>query len=105
LPDPCGGKAFDLLQALNTGHSGTLSTIHANSAVQALNRLASCVLESDVDLPYDAIRGAIADSIQRVVHIDRRDGKRTVKELIRIEGYDHSAASYQLQHLYTRTED
>jgi pilus assembly protein CpaF len=46
-----GGEAFDLLQALNTGHSGTLSTIHANSAEQAINRLASCVLQSGVELP------------------------------------------------------
>ena len=100
-----GGEAFDLLQALNTGHSGTLSTIHANSAVQALNRLAGCVLQSGVDLPYDAIRSAIADSIQLVMHIGRRDGRRTVKELIRINGYEHSSESYQLQQLYTRTED
>ena len=49
-----GGEAFDLLQALNTGHSGTLSTIHANSAAQALNRLASCVLQSGVELPSGA---------------------------------------------------
>jgi len=51
-----GGEAFDLLQALNTGHSGTLSTIHANSAEQALSRFTSCVLQSGVDLPYAAIR-------------------------------------------------
>ena len=71
-----GGEAFDLLQALNTGHSGTLSTIHANSAPQALNRLATCVLQSGVELPYSAIRSAIADSVQLVMHIARRDGRR-----------------------------
>lgn len=100
-----GGEAFDLLQALNTGHSGALSTIHANSAEQALNRLASCVLQSDVELPYEAIRSAIADSIQFVLHIDRRDGKRAVKELIRINGYDHGAHTYELDNLYQRTDD
>jgi pilus assembly protein CpaF len=47
-----GGEAFDLLQALNTGHSGTLSTIHANSSAQALQRFTSCVLQSGVELPY-----------------------------------------------------
>ena len=51
-----GGEAFDLLQLLNTGHPGTLSTIHANSAKQALARFASCVLQSDMDLPYRAIK-------------------------------------------------
>ncbi|MBI1355779.1 MAG: CpaF family protein [Acidobacteria bacterium] len=99
-----GGEAFDLLQALNTGHSGTLSTIHANSAAQALNRLASCVLQSGVELPYAAIRSAIADSIQLVLHIARRDGNRTVNELLRIDGYDHAAETYRLRTLYRRTE-
>ena len=47
-----GGEAFDLLQALNTGHSGTLSTIHANCAEQALARFSSCVVQSGVELPY-----------------------------------------------------
>jgi pilus assembly protein CpaF len=51
-----GGEAFGLLQLLNTGHSGTLSTIHANSAKQALARFTSCVLQSDIDLPYGAIK-------------------------------------------------
>lgn len=99
-----GGEAFDLLQALNTGHSGTLSTIHANSAAQALNRLATCVLQSGVELPYAAIRSAIADSIQLVMHIARRAGRRTVNELLRIDGYDHAAETYRLRTLYRSTE-
>ena len=100
-----GGEAFDLLQALNTGHSGTLSTIHANSATQALNRLASCVLQSGVDFPYAAIRSAIADSIQLVLHIERRDGKRAVKEMLRVDGYDHAGETYQLRTLYRQGAD
>ncbi len=60
-----GGEAYDLLQALNTGHSGSLSTIHANSAAQALTRFASCVLQSGVELPYQAVRHMIADSVHR----------------------------------------
>jgi pilus assembly protein CpaF len=51
-----GGEAFDLLQLLNTGHSGTLSTIHANSAKQGLARFTSCVLQSEIALPYRAIK-------------------------------------------------
>jgi hypothetical protein len=51
-----GGEAFDLLQLVNTGHSGTLSTIHANSAKQAPACFASCVLQGDIDLPYRAIK-------------------------------------------------
>jgi len=51
-----GGEAFDLLQALNTGHSGTLSTIHANAAEQALRRFTWCVLQLAADLSHPAIR-------------------------------------------------
>src|SRR5262249_5655123 len=83
-----GGEAFDLLQAPNTGHWGSLSTIHANSGEQALSRLASCVLQSGVDLPYAAVRRQIADAITLVLHMSRRDGVRTVEELVRVEGYD-----------------
>ena len=79
-----GGEAFDLLQALNTGHSGTLSTIHANSAAQALARFTSCVLQSGVDLPYTAIRHHIADSIHLLVHLERHKGRRLVTEVLRV---------------------
>ena len=57
-----GAEAFDLLQLLNTGHSGTISTVHANSALQAISRFTSCVLQSNVELPYRAIKSNIADS-------------------------------------------
>jgi len=83
-----GGEAFDLLQLLNTGHSGTLSTIHANSARQGLARFTSCVLQSGVDLPYRAVKINIADSLNVVVHIERRPGRRYVSEILEINGYD-----------------
>ena len=71
-----GGEAFDLLDALNTGHAGSISTVHANSALQALSRLATLTLRADVDLPYRAIQGEIGDLIDLVIHIERRDGRR-----------------------------
>src|SRR4029077_7273906 len=77
-----GGEAYDLLQALNTGHAGSLSTIHANSAMQAPARLASCALQGGVDLPYGAIRTQIADAIGSVVHLARVRGERAVAEAI-----------------------
>src|SRR3954453_924886 len=64
-----GAEAFDLLQALNTGHMGTLSTIHANSAEQALARFAHCVLTANVGLPHGSIREAIGLAIHVVAHI------------------------------------
>ena len=97
-----GGEAFDLLQALNTGHSGSLSTIHANSAAQALNRLAGCVLQSGVDLPYGAIRSSIADSMNLLLHVERRHSKRVVTELASVTGCDHATGQFRLETLFRR---
>lgn len=84
-----GPEAFDLLQALNTGHLGSLSTIHANSAEQALTRLAHCVLTANVGLPHQSTREAIALAIHLVVHIARADGYRKVTEVLAVRSYDH----------------
>jgi len=81
-----GGEAFDLLQALNTGHSGSLCTLHANSARQAIARFADCVLQSGVDLPHRAIIANIANSVDLLVHLDRTRGRRTVPELLEVRG-------------------
>jgi pilus assembly protein CpaF len=86
-----GGEAFDLLQLLNTGHSGTLSTIHASSAKQGLARFASCVLQSGVELPYLAIKTNIGDSVNVVIHLERRPGRRFVSEVMEINGYNPDA--------------
>ena len=92
-----GGEAYDLLQALNTGHAGSLSTIHANSASQALARLASCVLQSGIEMPYTALRLQIANAIGVVVHVGRRRGQRVVEQIMSIEGYDASQDAYALR--------
>jgi pilus assembly protein CpaF len=97
-----GGEAFDLLQALNTGHSGSLSTIHANSAQQAIARLTSCVLQAGVELPYPAIRANVADAVQLLLHLERRNGKRFAAELMRIDRYDASQDRYELTSHYKR---
>jgi pilus assembly protein CpaF len=97
-----GGEAFDLLQALNTGHAGSLSTIHANSATQALARLASCALQGGVELPYQAIRQQIADAIQFVVHLSRTNGHRYVHELLRVGRYNGARDCYEPETLFNR---
>jgi pilus assembly protein CpaF len=83
-----GAEAFDLLQALNTGHLGSLSTIHANSAEQAFTRLAHCVLTANVGLPHRSTREAIGLAIHLVVHIARVAGQRRVTEIAAVCGYD-----------------
>ena len=89
-----GGEAFDLLQLLNTGHSGSLSTLHATSARQGLARFTSCVLQSGVDLPYRAIKTNVGDSVNVVVHLERRPGRRFVSEVVEIHGYDPDRDEY-----------
>jgi pilus assembly protein CpaF len=89
-----GGEAFDLLQLLNSGHSGSLSTVHANSARQGLSRFTSCVLQSGVDLPYRAIKTNVGDSVNVVVHLERRPGRRFVSEVVEIHGYDPDRDEY-----------
>ena len=95
-----GGEAFDLLQALNTGHSGTLSTIHANSAEQAVTRFTSCVLQSGIELPYRAIRSNIGDAVQFLLHIERRSGRRYVAQLLRLIRYDAGQDKYDFESVY-----
>jgi len=95
-----GAEAFDLLQALNTGHSGTLSTIHANSAKLAISRFITCVLQSGVDLPYRAIQSNIADALDLVVHVERRNRRRYVAELLRLARYDSNQDRYEYELVY-----
>lgn len=99
-----GEEAFDLLQALNTGHSGSLSTIHANSAAQALSRLASCVLQSGIELPYKAIKANIAESIHLLVHIERRQARRYISEILALQNYSPTDDSYHLETLFTHNQ-
>jgi pilus assembly protein CpaF len=97
-----GGEAFDLLQLLNTGHSGTLSTVHANSARQGISRFITCVLQSGVEMPYRAIKTNIADSLNIIIQIERRPGARFVSEVIEVSAYNPELDSYDLQPIYPR---
>ena len=92
-----GAEAFDLLQALNTGHLGSLSTIHANSAEQAFTRLAHCVLTANVGLPHRSVREAIALAIHVIAHIARIDGLRRVTEIVNVRGYDSETDRFILE--------
>jgi pilus assembly protein CpaF len=99
-----GGEAFELLQLLNTGHSGTLSTIHANSAKQGLARFTSCVLQSGIELPYRAIKTNIGDSLHVVIHVERRPGRRFVSEVLQINGYNPDADLFDYCAVFQKEE-
>jgi pilus assembly protein CpaF len=99
-----GQEAFDLLQLLNTGHAGTLSTIHANSAKQGLARFTSCVLQSGVELPYRAIKTNIGDSLEVLVHVERRPGRRFVSEVLELKRYDPDSDLFEYSVVYAREQ-
>jgi pilus assembly protein CpaF len=96
-----GAEAFDLLQALNTGHLGSLTTIHSNSAEQALTRLAHCVVSGNVGLPHPSIREAIALAIHVVVHVARDAAQRRITEVVAVHGYEAQRDRFVVEHLYT----
>src|ERR1700682_116348 len=100
-----GGEAFDLLQLLNTGHAGTLSTIHASSAKQGLARFTSCVLQSGDELPYRAIKTNIGDSLNVVVHIERRPGRRFISEVLEINSYDPDSDLFDSCSIYVAPKE
>ena len=83
-----GAEAADLLQALNTGHGGSLTTVHANNARSALSRLASCAMQAGDALPWEVTCRGVVDGISLVLHITRRQGRRFVEEALEVRNYD-----------------
>nr|HID12454.1 CpaF family protein [Anaerolineae bacterium] len=84
-----GPEAFDMLQAMNTGHEGSMTTIHANSTRDALARLENMILMAGMDLPHRAIREQIASALDVVIHLDRmRDGSRKIVSISEIQGME-----------------
>ena len=83
-----GGEAFDMLQAMNTGHEGSLTTLHANSPIDALNRLETMVLMGGIEIPIPAIRDYIENAIDIVVNITRlSDGRRKITDISEVSGF------------------
>jgi len=96
-----GAEALDMLQAMNTGHSGSMTTIHANSTQDALHRLETLVLYSDVHLPSQIIRAQIASAIHIIVQQTRlSSGKRLVTEITQITGFNDQTKSILTKSLY-----
>jgi len=94
-------SGYDLLQAMNTGHSGTLSTIHAKSAWDALNRLSNLALSARPNLNHGFMRSETAEAIDFVLYCERgHTGKRQVRELITVSGYSHADQTFQTKQLY-----
>ena len=98
IRDECG---YDLLQAMNTGHGGTLSTIHAKSAWDALNRLSDLALSARPNLNHGFVRSETAEAIDFVLYCERNAaGRRRVRELIAVTGYAHADQAFQTEEIY-----
>jgi pilus assembly protein CpaF len=94
-------SGYDLLQAMNTGHGGTLSTIHAKSAWDALNRLSDLALSARPNLNHSFIRSETAEAIDFVLYCERdHAGQRRVRELIRVKGYSQADQSFETEEIY-----
>lgn len=99
-----GGEALDMLQAMNTGHDGSLSTGHANSTQDMLSRLETMVLQGSAGLPLEAIRQQIASAVDIIIHLSRlRDKSRKTMEITEVVGYKNG--QIVLNPLYVFEED
>lgn len=82
-----GKEAFDMMQAMNTGHEGSITTLHANGPIDALNRLETMILMNEMSIPVGAVRGYIENAIDIVIQIDRlTDGRRKITSISEVDG-------------------
>jgi pilus assembly protein CpaF len=104
-----GGEAFDFMDAANTGHPGAMGSLHANSALEGLDRLENLVLEGRPSLPLRVLRQRIGQTFQLVVHMDRvvAGGRawRRVAEILALEGFDAATDRYRTRRLHLRAPD
>ena len=96
-----GAEALDMLQAMNTGHDGSLSTGHANSTYDMISRLETMVLQGAAGLPLEAIRQQIASAVDIIIHLSRlRDKSRKTMEIVEILGYNPVERRFETNTLY-----
>jgi pilus assembly protein CpaF len=95
-----GTEARTLLDSFNTGHSGSLATIHANSAAKALRRFANLVLRSHSQATFEDIEAEIGEAVDLVIHVEREPGRRVIREVLRMNGYNRGTQSFQTEYVY-----
>src|SRR6202012_5378216 len=95
-----GIEARTLLDSFNTGHGGSLATIHANSAEKALRRFANLVMRSHAQATISDVEAEIAEAVNLVVHVERQPGRRRISEVLEIEAYDRRLQRFETTPLY-----
>ena len=100
-----GEEAQDLIEALNTGHGGSISTVHANSARAALTRLATCALQSATSPPWAVICELLALAVQYVIHLERTlDGRRAVRQVLQVHRFDRIKQDFDCSIVWREAE-
>ncbi len=95
-----GKEARTLLDSFNTGHDGSLATIHANSARRALSRFANLVMRSHPQATLSDVEAEIGEAVEFIIHAERRPGRRVVREVLALKGYDRSTKQFLLEPIY-----
>jgi len=95
-----GIEARTLLDSFNTGHAGSLATIHANSAAKALRRFANLVMRSHQQATVEDVEAEIGEAVDFVIHIERQSGRRGIRQVIRLNGYDRHAQRFLLEEVF-----
>ena len=95
-----GIEARTLLDSLNTGHTGSLATIHANSAAKALRRFANLVLRAHAQAAFEDIEAEIGEALDYVVHVEREPGRRVIREVLRLHDYDRHNQQFIFEAVY-----
>jgi pilus assembly protein CpaF len=99
-----GGEALDMLQAMNTGHDGSMTTVHSNSPRDSLRRIETMVLMAGMELPLKAIREQVASAIELIVHMERvKDGTRKVVKVAEVQGMESDTIVMQDMFVYKQT--
>jgi len=99
-----GGEALDMLQAMNTGHDGSMTTIHSNSPRDSLRRIETMVMMAGIELPLKAIREQVASAVNLIVHIARlRDGTRRVEQVTEVQGMEGETITLQDLFVFQQT--
>jgi len=99
-----GGEALDMLQAMNTGHDGSMTTVHSNSPRDTLRRIETMVLMAGMELPLKAIREQVASAIDLIIHLERlRDGTRRVVQVTEVQGMEGDTITLQDLFIFDQT--
>ncbi|HEY6847559.1 MAG TPA: ATPase, T2SS/T4P/T4SS family [Terracidiphilus sp.] len=95
-----GIEARTLLDSFNTGHAGSLATIHANSAAKALSRFANLVMRSHAQSAISDVEAEIGEAVDFVIHIERQPGRRIIREVLRLQCYDRASQTFHCEQVY-----